>query len=62
MPIALGSGAQGSAEDGVAIAEEEARRRVKREGLGELVGSPLGSGVNGDAEVEELATLVVDDE
>jgi len=48
--------------DRITIAEEQAGRGVTREGLGELVRGPLGGGVLGDAEVEELAALVVDDQ
>jgi hypothetical protein len=50
------------AEDGIAVAEEEARDMRKREGLAELVRGPLRSRVLGDAEVEELAAPVVDDQ
>jgi len=50
------------AEDGIAVAEEEARDRGQREGLAELVRGPLRSRVLGDAEVEELAAPVDDDQ
>jgi len=46
------------AVDAVAIADEKSRRFIVREGLGDLLGSPLGMRVRGDIEVNDLAPVV----
>jgi carboxymethylenebutenolidase len=50
-----------SAEDGIAIAEQVSGAGLVRESVGDLLSRPRGSGLVGDADVEEFSAVVVED-
>jgi len=58
---ALDSALEVSAEDGIAIAEQVSGAGLVRERVDDLLGRPRGSGLVGDADVEEFSAVVVED-